>query len=111
MSRKGCGCSECTAPNKYKDFRQSKGDGPEEMPHRKKKNLKAKGKVYDHRHIIETDGWEKQYHSMWNRERGCYVRNPDRWYFIRKWICLECGEVKKTEYEWKRDPVTGHYYR
>lgn len=40
---KGCGCSWCDN-REYKAFCQSKGDGPEEMPHRPSKKYKKKHK-------------------------------------------------------------------
>ena len=109
MARGGCGCSECTAPNEYKDFRQSKGDGPEEMPHRKKRNLKAKGKVYDHKHIYENDGWEKRYRYSWVKDKGM-VLDKTKWCLVRPWVCLICGKTDRIDREYPQGGRSRWFY-
>lgn len=94
-----------------RDFRDDHGSGPEEMPHVKPGRKKGRGtERADHKHIYETNGWEKQYHSKWSPVHGFYIADKTRWYLIRKYECLECGKKGKTEYDWKRDPASGHYY-
>lgn len=95
---KGCGCCAERRQDR-KEFRQCHGGGPEELPHRGKRPKNKGARKTDHKHIWETNGWEKQHHAKYVAGVG-YVRDPDRFYLVRNYECLECGKRGKREYNW-----------
>ena len=97
MSKKNCSCYDCTWRRERQEFLHTH-DGPEEMPHRKKKSIKGRRKVYDHKHLYENNGWEKHY--RWIYEAGRLAQDKTRWCMMRPWICLFCGKTEKVEREY-----------
>jgi hypothetical protein len=106
MANSHCNCDYCLSAGNRKDFQHTKG-GPEVAPHRKKKGKTKPFSRVDHKHIYDTNGWYKQFRSRWDRERGGYYVDFDRWYWIRDYVCIECDKHQKYEYSWTLDkPAT-----
>lgn len=103
---KGCNCCDYAAHIlERKDFRQSKGDGPEEMPHRKKRGKNKGAPKGDHKHLWETNGWERKFktHYKFNPEGDIWgnkwkmITDYSKWYFVRHYECLICGKPGKRQ--------------
>ncbi len=99
---KGCGCCANVSISR-RDFRNG-ADIPEEMPHKKAGRKKGKGtKRSDHKHIWETNGWEKVYRYKNIYNNGVWqgtILDKTNWYLIRRYECLECGKAGKVNYQW-----------